>query len=119
MTIKKLFAYLFVITLVILGLVFASIYMVQTSSGDLRDAQEMRYRSYLLADELRQSSDDLTRLARTYVLTADARYEQQYLDILAVRNGTKPRPEEYQRIYWDFVAAGNAKPRPDTRAVPL
>ena len=28
-------------------------------------AQERRFRSYLLADELRQSSDDLTRLART------------------------------------------------------
>ena len=28
-------------------------------------AQQSRYESYLLADELRQSSDDLTRLART------------------------------------------------------
>jgi methyl-accepting chemotaxis protein len=81
--------------------------------------QEQQYKSYLLADELRQSSDDLTRLARTYVLTADASYEQQYNDILDIRNGRKARPENYHRIYWDFVAAGDAKPRPDTQASSL
>ena len=32
-------------------------------------ANESRLRSYLLADELRQSSDDLTRMARGNVLT--------------------------------------------------
>ncbi|MBV1775215.1 methyl-accepting chemotaxis protein [Burkholderiaceae bacterium DAT-1] len=82
-------------------------------------AHAERYQAYLLADMLRQSSDDLTRLARTYVLTGDARYETQYFDILAIRNGEKPMPESYERIYWDFVAAGEAKPRPDGKQVPL
>src|SRR5688572_13217227 len=68
-------------------------------------AQQSRYESYLLADELRQSSDDLTRLARTYVVTADPAYEAQYLDVVAIRAGQKPRPAQYHRIYWDFVAA--------------
>jgi methyl-accepting chemotaxis protein len=40
---------------------------------DVGAKQELRYKSYLLADELRQSSDDLTRLARTYVTTGEAR----------------------------------------------
>ena len=71
----------------------------------------MRYQSYILADELRQSSDDLTRLARTYVVTGDASYERQYMDILDIRGGKKPRPLNYERIYWDFVAAGQASPR--------
>ena len=82
-------------------------------------AYENRYHSYLLADELRQSSDDLTRLGRTYVVTGDVSYKNQYLDILSIRNGEKPRPEAYNRIYWDFVAGGNAKPRPDGETVPL
>jgi methyl-accepting chemotaxis protein len=86
---------------------------------DLKQKQEIRYRSYLLADELRQSSDDLTRLARTYVITGDAAYEQQYNDILDIRNGKKPRPQAYYRIYWDFVAADGKKPRPDDTAVAL
>ena len=38
---------------------------------DLIHSEEVRYQSYLLADELRQSSDDLTRFARTYVLTGE------------------------------------------------
>ncbi|MDB5816543.1 MAG: methyl-accepting chemotaxis protein [Rhizobacter sp.] len=85
----------------------------------LESAFASRYESYLLADELRQSSDDLTRLARTYVVSNDARYERQYLDILDIRNGKKPRPQNYQRIYWDFVAAGVAKPQPDGDTVAL
>ena len=68
-------------------------------------AHESRYRSYLLADELRQSSDDLTRLARTYVVTGDQAYEAQYNAVLDIRNGKAPRPVDYHRIYWDFVAA--------------
>jgi len=91
----------------------------RSAGGEEALAYETRYHSYLLADELRQSSDDLTRLGRTYVATGDASYKTQYLDILAIRNGEKPRPEAYNRIYWDFVAGGVAKPRPDERAVPL
>ncbi|MCK5718493.1 MAG: GAF domain-containing protein [Thiomargarita sp.] len=53
--------------------------------------QEIRYQSYLLADQLRQSSDDLTKMARTYVMTGDEQYEKIYWDILAIRNGEKPR----------------------------
>jgi methyl-accepting chemotaxis protein len=82
-------------------------------------AYDSRYRSYLLADELRQSSDDLTRLGRTYVVTGDSSYKKQYLDVLSIRNGEKPRPQAYNRIYWDFVAGGNAKPRPDDDTVSL
>ena len=38
-------------------------------------ANESRQRSYLLADELRQTSDDLTRMARSYVVTGDTHYK--------------------------------------------
>ncbi|WP_181880979.1 methyl-accepting chemotaxis protein [Crenobacter cavernae] len=89
------------------------------AATELELAEQSRYHSYLLADELRQSSDELTRMARTYAVTGDARYEQQYLDVLAIRDGKKPRPEGYERIYWDFIAAGEAKPRPDGETVSL
>lgn len=59
----------------------------------LNRAQANRFESYRLAQELRQSSDELTRLARTYVVTADAEYERQYWHVLAVRNGEAPRPD--------------------------
>ncbi|MBC2860096.1 methyl-accepting chemotaxis protein [Stappia sp. 28M-7] len=100
----------------------ALIYSVNETSvatQHVAEAIDLKYKSYLLADEMRQGSDDLTRLARTYVATGDPAYEQQYNDILAIRDGKKPKPEAYHRIYWDFVAAGNAKPRPDGQPVEL
>ncbi|MEH8102129.1 methyl-accepting chemotaxis protein [Aeromonas veronii] len=100
-----------VITLILLSLVFFAYSWVGKQQ---EESYRQQYVSYLLADELRQSSDDLTRLGRTYVITKDPAYEQQYMRILAIRNGEQPRPEGYNRIYWDFVAANGQNPRPDS-----
>ncbi len=85
----------------------------------LSRAQETHFQSYLLADELRQSSDDLTRLARTFVVTGDADYGRQYEAVLDIRNGRAPRPMDYHRIYWDLVTKDAPKPRPDGAAISL
>jgi signal transduction histidine kinase/ActR/RegA family two-component response regulator len=85
----------------------------------LAAAEARRYDSYKLADELRQSSDDLTRMARTYVVTGEARFEEWFRRILAIRNGEAPRPENYGGIYWDFVTASGEKPTPDGPPVAL
>ena len=77
----------------------------------LSDAYEGRYRAYLLADQLRQSSDDLTRMVRTYAATAETRYGQYFQTVLDIRNGVAPRPEMYNAIYWDYVTATDSYPR--------
>ncbi|HHQ4523436.1 TPA: methyl-accepting chemotaxis protein [Aeromonas veronii] len=100
-----------VITLILLSLVF---FAYSWAGKQLEESYRQQYVSYLLADELRQSSDDLTRLGRTYVITKDPAYEQQYMRILAIRNGEQSRPDGYNRIYWDFVAANGQNPRPDS-----
>jgi hypothetical protein len=76
-----------------------SVYVWSEKCIDL--ANDSRQRSFLLADELRQSSDDLTRMARTYVMTGDVRYKLAYQAILDIRNGKRPRPNDYQNVYWD------------------
>ncbi len=81
---------LFVILLVILGLI--SVLMLKGQNA-LNAAQQIRYQSYQAADELRQSSMDLTRLARTYVSTGDSKYEDLYWEVLNIRGGKKPRPD--------------------------
>ncbi len=50
-----------------------------------------RFDARVLSTELRKSSDDLTALVRYYVATGDAVHEKEYWDIIAVRNGEKPR----------------------------
>ncbi|WP_034921860.1 methyl-accepting chemotaxis protein, partial [Candidatus Accumulibacter vicinus] len=119
LSVKQAFFALAGVTAILMSLIVVSTYLANSAYQDVRRAEQSRYRSYLLADELRQSSDDLTRLARTFVLTGDRRYEQHYLDILAIRNGNKPRPQSYERIYWDFVAATDSIPRPDDKQVAL
>jgi len=79
----------------------------------IAEAQNRRFLSYQLADELRQSSDDLTRMARTYVATGDPRFEEYFNRILDIRDGREPRPVGYHGVYWDFVSATGERPRPD------
>jgi PAS domain-containing protein len=74
-------------------------------------ANELRHKSFLLADELRQSSDDLSRMVRSYVITGHPVYKQHYQEILDIREGLKPRPLAYQDIYWDLVLMDDQRPR--------
>jgi hypothetical protein len=100
--------------------VFAATFVVYAWSEKRIDrANEVRQHSFLLADELRQSSDDLTRTVRTYVVTGDSIYKQHYREILDIRDGRKPRPAAYQYIYWDLVLADDRRPRPSGPAIPL
>ena len=85
----------------------------------LSRAQQVHFQSYLLADELRRSSDDLTRLARTFVATGNEEFEREYWAVLDIRNGRIPRPLDYNRIYWDLVTKDQPKPRPDGATISL
>lgn len=102
----------------IAGLV-GSLWGYAGAAGDVTGAYDQKYKSYLLADGFRQSSDDLTRLVRTYAETGDPSFKDQYNAVIEIRNGTRPRPQDSHRIYWDFVAGGEAKPRPDDTAVSM
>lgn len=110
---------IFIVFLVILSLLSAivvSMNYLANSRKHTLETETQLHNSYLLANQLRQTSDDLTRMARTYVTTGDATYEQYFYEILAIRDGKIPRPEHYEGSYWDLViargkdkaAAGNA-----------
>lgn len=88
-----------------------SLYLYVKTETGVWAAQESRLRSFLLADELRQSSDDLTRMVRTYVVTGEHRYGEHYQEILDIRDGRKPRPVGYEGVYWDRVL-DNERPTP-------
>lgn len=103
MKLKKLFMLLFILNTVSFIGVAIVINKYQKATIKLDDAYNMQYKSLILADELRQSSDDLTRMARTYVITGNAMFEEQYKTVLAIRNGELPRPKRYNGIFWDFL----------------
>jgi diguanylate cyclase (GGDEF)-like protein/PAS domain S-box-containing protein len=66
-------------------------------------AHEQRHVSTLLGNELRQTSDDLTRMLRSYVTTGEPLYKSYYEEILAIRDGKQARPQNYHDSYWDNV----------------
>lgn len=119
MKLNKLFFTIFgcivLLTLLLIGLVSLMI----INQNELIESEQVRLESYKRADELRQSSDDLTRFARTYVVTGNPKYEKMYWDILKIRNGELARPSYYERIYWDYMAATGIKPRVDDKKIPL
>jgi len=82
-------------------------------------ANEQRYASRALIEELRQSSDDLTRMARTYVATGDPQFRRHYQEIVDIRDGRHPRPQGYDNVYWDLVVDSGVRPRGDGPTVPL
>ena len=79
MSIKKLYFIIYTVTGVVLLSLGVLIGLIVRNQNDLNANQAARYQSY--------------RLARTYVATRDDKYEAMYWDVLAVRNGEKPRPD--------------------------
>ncbi|MDD2865049.1 MAG: hypothetical protein PHC99_10085, partial [Methylococcales bacterium] len=83
------------------------LFMVQRAYNDVGSAQEHRQQAMALAYDLRQETEQLTLLVRAYTKTAQTRYLTYYYDILAIRLGEKPQPDNYTSAdYWDQVIAG-------------
>lgn len=119
MKLKRLFMLLFIFNTVSFISVAIVINKYQKATIKLEDAYNMQYKSLILADELRQSSDDLTRMARTYVITGNSMFEEQYKTVLAIRNGEISRPKRYNGIFWDFLTLKNSEVLLDGEKIPL
>lgn len=103
-----------------MGVTFCAVFIAYIHSEKQIDrANELRIQSYFLVDELRQSSDDLTRMVRTYIVNGDPIYKKHYQEILDIRDGKRPRPVAYNNIYWDLVLADDLRPRGNGQKLPL
>ncbi|MEQ1635298.1 MAG: ATP-binding protein [Methylococcales bacterium] len=96
-------------------IIFAILFVVYVRAEKQIDrANEFRFQSYLLANELRQSSDDLTHMVSSYVITGNPIYKQHYQEILDIRDGKISRPANYQAIYWDLVLGQKPQSKPES-----
>ncbi len=78
------------------------------------------YVNYVLADGLRQTSDDLSRMVRLYAVSGDPVYKEYFDQILAIRNGEQARPNQYFQIpYWDLALATGEHQGTTGEAVPI
>jgi PAS domain S-box-containing protein len=107
------------LTMAMFAVVIACFVVYVRAEKQIDHANELRQRSFMLSEELRGSSDDLTRMVRNYVATSNPVFKQHYREILDIRDGKKPRPVDYQNVYWDLVTQDDQRPRPMGPAVPL
>tara|TARA_B100001063_G_scaffold247086_1_gene290091 strand:+ start:4 stop:2271 length:2268 start_codon:yes stop_codon:yes gene_type:complete len=111
--------FLFILNTVSFIFVAVMVNKYQKATLELENAYQMQYNSLLLAQELRQSSDDLTRMARTYVITGNDMFKKQFKTVLDIRNGVLPRPKRYKGIFWDFYTLEDIEPLLDGEKVSL
>lgn len=100
------------VLLALLILFAALAWLLYSASTDYVELQKRHAHIKSVADELRQSSDDLTRYARLYAVTGERQYLDIFNDIIAIRKGDKPRPVDYQNIYWDLLPEVRAERHP-------
>jgi signal transduction histidine kinase/DNA-binding NarL/FixJ family response regulator len=109
-SIRVLFGALLAVVMLLAAGLF-SVTVLQSSTASQRTAAEhQRVTGFLLSDQMRQSSNDLTEMVRLYVTTGDPRYRRYYNDILAIRAGTAPRPVDYDSSFWDRRLADPTAP---------
>ncbi|MDF1880166.1 GGDEF domain-containing protein [Sulfurimonas sp. MAG313] len=118
-TIKKFFILSALLLLSIYAILIFYIIELDKINASLQSLQNSSFKMSQKADELRQSSDDLTRFARTYVITADPLYKTQYFTILDIRNGKAKRPFEYEGIYWDLLEPKRSQLHPQNDPISL
>ena len=119
MNLKRLFMLLFILNTVSFIFVAIVINKYQKATLKLENAYQMQYKSLILAQELRQSSDDLTRMARTYVITGKEMFKEQFKTVLDIRNGNLPRPKRYNGIFWDFYTLQGTNAQLDGEKIAL
>lgn len=108
---SRLLNYFFFFLALTLACLIFCLFMLKNIAIDQFNSDNERYQSYVVADRLRQSSDDLTRMARLYVSTGKQKYRDFYHEILSIRKGMAPRPIRYDELYWDLIT-NDARPRP-------
>lgn len=112
---KKINILVLLSEILIMSIIITLAYKIYTLSNTMETDLNNKQKMMCISDELRQSSDDLTHFARTYTVTADEKFKQQYFTTLAIRDGELPRPKMYQTIYWDLKKEIREKRHPSEK----
>lgn len=92
MTIKAKLIIILLAIMILMSSAIVSDNIASQKNVEQNTLSNTRYLSYILADEFRQTSMDLTRLCRTYVATGKQKYWDAYWDVVKWRSGEIPRP---------------------------
>lgn len=103
-SIRILFALLCSIMVSLLLILGILLYQLNHQSRAIDADISAAMQQIMLAQELRQSSEHLTKFARAYAATGNPKWKQLFDRVLAVRNGFAPLPPGHHFAYWDKAA---------------
>lgn len=112
----KIFSSIMLVLIIATGVIITRTLQLQQEAS-LKEQQ--RHRSFVLAIQLLESSDSLTRMARSFVATSNPKFREDYFRILNIRNGKLPRPSDYDPTYWWLEGAGQEPATPLVSAISL
>jgi len=99
------------IFVLLLSIVVTS-YSLKETSYELNNLNTDKQNMSKYAHLLRKSSDELSKYARLYAVTANEEYKDIYYIILEIRRGDRQRPLGYENIYWDIFEPERSKRHP-------
>lgn len=76
-----------------------------------------KIKSEKIIDEIRQTSENLTRLARLYTNTKDTLYRNQFFEVLNIYKGNAPRPQNAERVYWNVLTTKDQQDPPFAKSI--
>ncbi len=93
MNLKNLFVIFFAMIITFLFVLGIFSFLMYQNQRGLSNILQKQFNSYEIANELKQSSENLTRYCRTFVETGDFNWEKKFREVLDIRNGIAPRPD--------------------------
>lgn len=100
MSFRKFVVFVDIFTALLMAALLLLIYQAIELHQSLENSEKRRFESVNLAHELFQSSEDLTRFARSYVVTGNPVYKENFDQVREIRSGLAPRPSDYGHTYW-------------------
>lgn len=119
MQIKKFFMIIFSAMFLMVVLLGGLIFQLNAEIDGLQASNKRWNKGMELSSELRQSSDDLTKMVRLYTATQEPRYQDVYQQIVAIRAGEQARPENYTAGYWELILSNKVQPKASADKIAL
>ncbi len=95
-SLKKEFIFVAFVNVCLILLSMVLFIQVKNLSGEIIQSLDKKEKLFLVAHELQQSSEDLTRLCRSFAVTGGAiEYFKEYNHIVAWRSGKIERPDNF------------------------
>lgn len=86
MKIKHLVAFFFVSLLVFSLVLVGLVLVLLDNQKQLQQNQQQRLESVLLVQKFAENSDNLTAMAKSYIITGELDYKKRYQNLLAMRS---------------------------------